>query len=382
MLLFVLASIVLLVVIVRRLLRMSEGPLGWEHGRRKARQPFKKSQKVYEMFGVTSSEEYFINSRGVELFCKQWLPLHGSPRAVLFYCHGYGDTCTHTFEDEAIKLASEQFAVVSMDYEGHGLSAGLHCDVRKFSNLVDDVIEVSSGLRMRADFAGLPFFLYGESMGGAVAIQVHRRQPHAWAGALLVAPMCKISDEFLPPPAVVSFLKLLVGVIPTWKLVPTKDITDVGFRDIEKRERVRNNPVGYRGKPRLMTALQLLLTTEEIGSSLDEVSLPLLVMHGAQDVVTNPDFSKLLVAQSSSTDKTLRLYEGAWHGLTAGEPDEVASMVTADMVAWLRQRCPPRGLNLGCAQSTADSQVKLASWSNPLFVPGLEDDAQSAVSSS
>lgn len=160
-----------------------------------------------------------------------------------------------------------------------------------------------------------------------MAVQVHRRQPQAWAGAVLVAPMCKvrvreqthgsstldpsnhwaavrelscalpgagsqgrlclrmspavllcvaafvsqIAEEMMPPPALVAVLKVLAKLFPTWKLVPTKDITEVGFKDPEKRERVRNNPVGYFGKPRLNTALQLLLTTEEIGRHLHEV---------------------------------------------------------------------------------------------------------------
>ena len=39
---------------------------------------------------------------------------------------------------------------------------------------------------------GLPLFLYGDSMGGAVAIQAHRRAPQMFDGAVLVAPMCKV----------------------------------------------------------------------------------------------------------------------------------------------------------------------------------------------
>lgn len=76
----------------------------------------------------------------------------------------------------------------------------------------------------------------------------------------------------MPPPPVVAVLKVLARLFPTWKLVPTKDIAEVGFRDPEKRQRVRANPVGYVGKPRLSTALQLLLATEEIGQHLHEVS--------------------------------------------------------------------------------------------------------------
>ena len=35
-------------------------------------------------------------------------------------------------------------------------------------------------------------FLYGESMGGAVALLLHKKDPPFWHGALLVAPMCKV----------------------------------------------------------------------------------------------------------------------------------------------------------------------------------------------
>lgn len=205
-------------------------------------------------------------------------------------------------------------------------------------------------------------------MGGAVAIQAHRRQPDAWAGAILVAPMCKICEEIQPPPAVIAVLKVLAKVFPTWKLVPTKDIVEVGFKDPEKRQRVRNNPVGYFGKPRLNTALEIVLTTDEIAQNLHEVRLPLLVLHGAADIVMNLDYSAELVQKSSIADKTLRLYENAWHGLISGESDEVGAGILADMTTWPRQRCPP--------------SAKGVNWQWPTMTGALEDDAESTVTSS
>jgi alpha-beta hydrolase superfamily lysophospholipase len=38
-------------------------------------------------------------------------------------------------------------------------------------------------------------FLYGESMGGAVALLLHRKDPTFWDGAVLAAPMCKVADQ-------------------------------------------------------------------------------------------------------------------------------------------------------------------------------------------
>ena len=42
------------------------------------------------------------------------------------------------------------------------------------------------------DYRGLPSFLFGQSMGGAVALKIHFKQPNEWNGAILVAPMCKV----------------------------------------------------------------------------------------------------------------------------------------------------------------------------------------------
>jgi Serine aminopeptidase, S33 len=35
-------------------------------------------------------------------------------------------------------------------------------------------------------------FLYGISLGGAVAINMHRKEPNYWNGAILMAPLCKV----------------------------------------------------------------------------------------------------------------------------------------------------------------------------------------------
>lgn len=34
--------------------------------------------------------------------------------------------------------------------------------------------------------------IMGESMGGAMALRLHRKKPDYWDGAILVAPMCKV----------------------------------------------------------------------------------------------------------------------------------------------------------------------------------------------
>jgi len=53
-------------------------------------------------------------------------------------------------------------------------------------------------------------YLMGESMGGAVALLLHRKKPEYWDGAILVAPMCKV--PFL---SLLYFLQKLTHVLHT-----------------------------------------------------------------------------------------------------------------------------------------------------------------------
>ncbi|CAK9188098.1 unnamed protein product [Ilex paraguariensis] len=137
-------------------------------------------------------QSYKVNSRGLEVFSKSWLPETRPPKAVICFCHGYGDTCSFFFEGIARKLASSGYGIFAMDYPGYGLSEGLHGYTPSFDQLVDDVIEHYSKVKEIPEFCSLPSFLFGQSMGGAVALKVHLKHPDAWNGAILVAPMCKV----------------------------------------------------------------------------------------------------------------------------------------------------------------------------------------------
>lgn len=66
-----------------------------------------------------------------------------------------------------------------------------------------------------------------------------------------------------------------------------------------------------------------------------QVSLPLLILHGEADIVTDPSVSKALYDKASSLDKKLNLYKDAYHSLLEGEPDEMIIRVFNNIVSWL-----------------------------------------------
>ncbi|KDP28165.1 hypothetical protein JCGZ_13936 [Jatropha curcas] len=280
-------------------------------------------------------EEYIKNSRGVHLFTCRWLPVSSSPKALVFLCHGYGMECSNYMKECGIRLARAQYAVFGIDYEGHGRSSGSRCYIKKFENIVNDCNEFFKSICVEKDYRDKGRFLYGESMGGAVSLLLHKKEPSFYHGAVLVAPMCKISEKLKPHPVVVNILTSFEEIIPKWKIVPTKDVIDSAFKDPIKREEIRNNKLIYQDKPRLKTALEMLRTSMNLEKTLNQVTLPFLVLHGDADIVTDPEISKALYEQASSKDKTMKLYPRMWHGLTAGETHENVSIVFADIIGWL-----------------------------------------------
>lgn len=68
----------------------------------------------------------------------------------------------------------------------------------------------------------------------------------------------------------------------------------------------------------------------------------MLVLHGAADQVTDPSISKILFEKAKSKDKTIQLYEDAWHCLLLGEPDDVVKRVMKDIISWLDTHSGPK----------------------------------------
>ncbi|KAI4357811.1 hypothetical protein L6164_001735 [Bauhinia variegata] len=288
---------------------------------------------------IRTEEWYERNSRGLEIFCKRWIHKPGVPlKGALFFCHGYGDTCTFFFEGIAKRIAAAGYDVYAMDYPGFGLSEGLHGYIPNFDDLADDVIEQYTQIKARPELRGLPRFIFGQSMGGAVTLKVHLKEPNNWDGVVLVAPMCKIGEGVLPSPVVLKTVELMSKVMPKAKLTPKRDLAELAFREPSKRKLAVYNVICYDDRTRLQTAMELLRATQDIESHVQKVSAPLLIIHGAADRVTDPAVSQFLYENASSKDKILKLYEGGYHCILEGESDARIFTVIDDIISWLDSR--------------------------------------------
>jgi acylglycerol lipase len=105
------------------------------------------------------------------------------------------------------------------------------------------------------------------------------------------------------------------------------------FKTKRLLDRALENPWRYTQRHRLGTALELLEATREVQASLPSVVVPFFVLHGGDDVITDPDASKLLFKEAASEDKTIKIYPGMPHALLPEEPQCVV-----DICDWISKR--------------------------------------------
>lgn len=297
-------------------------------------------QEYYNLRNIESTSSFYTTPRNLTLFTRSWLPPSTTPtRGVICMVHGYGNDISWTFQSTPIFLAQHGFACFAADHEGHGQSPGLKAFVPNVDLVVDDCISFFNHSIQKSQLENLPKFLFGESMGGAISLLINFRNPNFFNGAILIAPMCKISDKVRPRWPIPEILLFVSKFAPTLAIVPTADLVEKSVKVDEKKAIGLMNPMRYTGKPRLGTVVELLRVTDYVSSRLGDVDLPFIVLHGSADVVTDPEVSKGLYEKAKSEDKRVKIYEGMMHSLLFGETDENVEIVRSDILAWLSERC-------------------------------------------
>ncbi|KAL6992613.1 acylglycerol lipase [Sarracenia purpurea var. burkii] len=303
--------------------------------------------EFYTNNGIKSTKSFFTSPRGLTLFTRSWLPPTAAddsaataPRGIILMVHGYGNDVSWTFQSTPIFLAQHGFACFALDLQGHGQSQGLKAFVPNVDLVVDDCLAFFDSIETQhPQFQNLPRFLFGESMGGAICLLIHFRCPDSFSGAILIAPMCKISDKIKPGWPIPEILTFVAKFAPTLPVVPAADLLDKSVKSPEKKVIAAMNPMRYKGKPRLGTVAELLRITDYLSNHLCNVKLPFIVLHGSSDVVTDPDVSRELYEQAKSEDKTIKIFDGMMHSLLFGETDENVEIVRGEMLSWLNRRC-------------------------------------------
>jgi len=101
------------------------------------------------------------------------------------------------------------------------------------------------------------------------------------------------------------------------------------------RDRYQADSLIYKGKVRARKGYETMKCMEYILDKFDRIQLPILIMHGGDDKITDPIGSQTLYDGVTSPDKTLKYYDGLYHEIF-NEPERAEVLI--DMFAWISKR--------------------------------------------
>ncbi|HEY8090266.1 MAG TPA: lysophospholipase [Polyangiaceae bacterium] len=282
---------------------------------------------AYEAVTLEHGEGSVQVGRGVTLYAQWWRPCFGSRGAVTIV-HGLKDHSAR-YGVFAERLVARGFAVHAFDLRGHGRSGGARAWVDAFGDYVDDLDAVISCVRMRERRS--PLFVFGHGLGGAIAalwsIETRRRID----GLVLSAASLQASDQ----PAEARATRVLAALAPRARILQL-DLRRAS-RDRGTVEDALRDALVHQAPAPARTAKELLDAMELIDLRADELTAPLLALHGSADVLNPSAGSKRLVARASSEDKQVYVYDGLAHDLLH-EPER--ARVVRDVAEWLVDRAP------------------------------------------
>ncbi|AKF10239.1 alpha/beta hydrolase [Sandaracinus amylolyticus] len=129
---------------------------------------------------MTTTETFMLRADdGVEIAVHRWLPA-GKPRGIVQIAHGMAEHGKR-YARLAQQLNDAGWAVYASDHRGHGLTAKTDAEVGHFCD-EDGWNRVIADLRMIAQHArrehpGVPYVLFGHSMGSFLAQTLVLRHP-------------------------------------------------------------------------------------------------------------------------------------------------------------------------------------------------------------
>lgn len=107
-----------------------------------------------------------------QIHATQWLPEERPPKAILQIIHGMKEY-VERYDAFARYAADRGFIVVGEDHLGHGNTISSNKDLGYFAASDADTILIKDAHRLKktiqAEFPGLPYFIYGFSMGSFIA---------------------------------------------------------------------------------------------------------------------------------------------------------------------------------------------------------------------
>jgi alpha-beta hydrolase superfamily lysophospholipase len=272
----------------------------------------------------------FVAADGQLLPLRKWLP-DGPVKAVILALHGFNDY-SNAFEGPGEAWARRGIATYAYDQRGFGAAPE-----RGFwpgrAALAADAATASQILRRR--YPGVPLYLLGDSMGGAVAVVAMTGESGTPVpdvdGVILTAPAVwgRATMELLPRVALWAGVRLMPGLTVTGRGLEIKPSDNIAMLRALSRD-----PLVIK-ETRVDTIYGLVDLMDAALDSASLLDVPLLVMYGAKDeIVPKTPIRRFVgsLAPECRHHAKLAWYKDGYHMLLR---DLQGPMVAADVASWV-----------------------------------------------
>lgn len=267
-------------------------------------------------------QRIFTLSDGAKIPARVWPP-SGRPRALMLALHGFNDS-RDAWEAPAPFFSAHQIMVVAPDQRGFG-QAPQRGNWAGSARMVEDIRQEVA--QLQEAYPQIPLYLVGESMGGAVLMQLMAQPdaPHV-AGTILLAP------------AVWNFgwttdlsLSVLAGLFPN-SLVTGRELPVhvVASDNRMALARLYYDPLTLRAT-RLRTLQGLVALMKQAALSAPRLHGPVLCVYGDHDQLV-PPAAMVPVWQTMPAGVRRDLIPGGHHLLLR---DRQGARVQQDILSWM-----------------------------------------------
>lgn len=255
---------------------------------------------------------------------RSWLPLY-QPKEVLLCVHGLGFSSA-SFADFGRSMAGRGFAVYAVDVRGFGQWAK-----RKGQDTVDFeacLLDIEQALKtLRKAYPGVPIFMVGESMGGAIAMAATARHPELVDGLVSSVPS---SDRYYKIGG-----EIIVGAHyledPDKKIDP--EIVDKISTDERTRAQMTNNSMNRLTlSPKELKQFETFMKGNFDNAHLIEKP-PVLMLAGFKDKLVKPEGTIELFNALSTRDKLLMVIGDGEHLLL--EENQLTNQLAQMLNVWI-----------------------------------------------
>eukprot|EP00475_Leptophrys_vorax_P036935 TRINITY_DN63128_c0_g1_i1.p1 TRINITY_DN63128_c0_g1~~TRINITY_DN63128_c0_g1_i1.p1 ORF type:complete len:348 (+),score=83.44 TRINITY_DN63128_c0_g1_i1:63-1106(+) len=294
---------------------------------------------VYEEEMLASGKvrhvEEYVQYKNRTLYRQTWVtndPTNVPLKGIMIAAHGLS-SYSGKLAKIMIPFVEAGYVVIAIDLYGHGKSDGIHGYFPSVDYLVDDLhFHINNVKKSKPEYAKLPIFKFGLSLGGLLCLTHSVKYPTATKGMILFCPAVVVDKEALPPEWVLKLGNYLNLWFPEVPISARNRLR--GFNDLAKAKKYLEDHRSYQGNNRSGSGIAVLQGMQKMQKNLTRVREPFLVVHGSADDTTHIDGSRMLVDKAQSKIKTFLEVKGANH-MIHEEPQEVLDGILKNCVEWL-----------------------------------------------